>query len=306
MKHQIIIKYFVAIVFATVIITGCEKAQYQTVGGYDFEYIIANKGKKPKQGEYVYYHVTSRAEDKVIKSSRRSQFPQVFEIPNEEKLKSYQSPFLEVLSEMSVGDSVHVTQSLEDMRRLPTEYGDAKELIYGVTLLRILSKEEYEEDRLKQKIVADGPKQLYKEQEAKVEEIMSSFFGLSLEDRFNGFETTESGIKYKVLSESNEGQIPELNRHMIDLSYYACLSDGDKLDSSFKYGIPYTFLRGAGTVMPGWNEITGYLREGDEAIVYIPSEQAFGERAFKGNVEIPANEDLYFYMKIEELKDIKN
>lgn len=306
MRHQIIRKYIVAIVFAAVIITGCEKAQYQTVGGYDFQYIVANKGKKPKQGEYVYYHVTSMAKGRVIKSSRTSQFPQVFEIPDEEKLMSYQSPFLEVLPEMSVGDSVNVVQSLEGMRRLPAEYGDAKELIYGVTLLSILSKEEYEADRQRQKNVSDGPKQLYKNKESKAEAIMTAFFSQSEEDRFDGFKSTESGIKFKLLFENEEGQIPEINRHMIDLSYYACLSDGKKLETSFKYGIPYTFLRGAGTVMPGWNEITGYLREGDEAIVYIPSEQAFGERAFKGNVEIPANEDLYFYMKIEELKDIKN
>lgn len=283
----------------------CGSPGGKTLSGYDYQVINSNKGKKPQEGDYVYYHVTSRAEDRIIKTSRKSKFPQVFEIPDLQKLQSYDSPFLEVLIEMSEGDSIHVIQSIKDLRRVPPEYGNAKYVEYGVTLLQILNQEEYEADRQSQKGQAEIEKQSYRDLEQQAEEMLKSFFEKPLNSRFDGFLTTDSGIMYKIISENENKPFPNNNQHMIDLSYYACMSDGSKIESSFKYGIPYSFVRGADKVMPGWNEVTGYIREGAEAIVFIPSDQAFGDRAFKGNVNIPANEDLYFYMKIEQIKDLQ-
>lgn len=296
-------KYFFLIILTLTILLSCGQKEGITLSGYKYQMIKSNKGHTPQPGQIVYYHVTTMADDKVIKTTRSQERPQVFEMEEDQKLMELESPFLDILKYLSIGDSAVVFQTVASGKRLPSEYGDAEEVVYGVYLENIITQEEYETDRDKERTELQADKQTYREKEPRAQQAMDSLFSKDKESRLEDFITTESGLKYKILKQGSSSVLAEDGKHIIDLSYYGCLSSGKKFESSYKYGIPYRFVKGSGNIMPGWNEAAGLLTEGTESIIFVPSNLAFGERAFKGNVDIPANEDLYFHFVIEEVME---
>ena len=68
-------------------------------------------------------------------------------------------------------------------------------------------------------------------------------------------------------------------------------------DSSFERGVPATFpLNG---VIPGWGEALQHMRVGDEWMIYIPSELAYGEHPEEhGAGELPPNSTLTFRVQL--------
>jgi FKBP-type peptidyl-prolyl cis-trans isomerase len=53
---------------------------------------------------------------------------------------------------------------------------------------------------------------------------------------------------------------------------------------------PFSFVLGAGQVIPGWDEGVATLRVGDTARLTIPPEKTYGEQGYPG--VIPANATL--------------
>jgi len=288
-----------------ILLNACTEASFQTVGGYEYKIIASNSGKKPVEGDYVYYHVTSYVKQQLINTSRKNDFPQVYQIQTDSQLIKMESPFIEVLHKMTEGDSAVVIQSLEKVRRVPDEYKDAREIIYGVRLVRILNQKEYDEDKLMQRKTISDSKQAYRNRESKARTALQDLLNIHQEVRFMNFNVTASGLKYKILYDPKTNKKATLNEHMIDLSYYGLIANGEKLGSSYQLGMPYRYVVGTDNVMPGWNELATLFSIGTEAIVYLPADLAYGSRNFKGDVEIPPNSDLIFHIIIENILPIK-
>ncbi len=107
---------------------------------------------------------------------------------------------------------------------------------------------------------------------------------------------TKSGL-YFIETKRGNG-IKPTRRVKVKVHYEGWLLDGTKFDSSIDRGIPFTFTLGAGQVIEGWDEGVALMEEGGEAILILPQDLGYGNRA-TGN--IPAYSPLVFQVKLIEI-----
>jgi FKBP-type peptidyl-prolyl cis-trans isomerase FklB len=89
-----------------------------------------------------------------------------------------------------------------------------------------------------------------------------------------GVKTLPSGVQYKVIKEGT-GAIPS-DTSLVKVNYEGRLVNDTIFDSSYKRGEPALFR--ANQVIKGWTEALCHMPEGSIWEVYIPQEQAYGER----------------------------
>ena len=78
------------------------------------------------------------------------------------------------------------------------------------------------------------------------------------------------------------------------------LTNGVKFDSSRDNGEPIQFPLCTGRVIKGWDEAFSNLRVGDQAILVIPANLAYGSRGAGG--VIPPDATLIFVVELVEVK----
>lgn len=110
-------------------------------------------------------------------------------------------------------------------------------------------------------------------------------------EREVGFETTDTGLKYKITTEG-DGPKPQIGDQVL-VEYRGTLEDGTEFDSG---QIPFTL--GVGNVIPGWDEGIGLLNEGSSATLIIPPDLGYGA---SGQGSIPPNATLYFDVTLLEV-----
>ncbi|MDT0644713.1 peptidylprolyl isomerase [Zunongwangia sp. F363] len=113
-----------------------------------------------------------------------------------------------------------------------------------------------------------------------------------------GFEKTESGLRYKIEKEGNG--IKAEKGKSVSVHYKGMLADGTVFDSSYKRKQPLEFPVGVGHVIAGWDEGILKLKVGDQARFVIPSHLAYGERGAGG--VIPPNAALVFDVELMDVK----
>ncbi len=89
-----------------------------------------------------------------------------------------------------------------------------------------------------------------------------------------------NGIYYKVLTEG-KGAVPAADAR-VKVNYEGKTIDGNIFDSSYQRNEPTTLY--ANQVIPGWREALSHMPVGSKWIVYIPQEQAYGNRQ-TGNIK---------------------
>ena len=103
---------------------------------------------------------------------------------------------------------------------------------------------------------------------------------------------TSSGLKY-VIYKQGEGKSPKATDE-VTVHYVGTLTDGQQFDSSIDRGEPTTFP--LNRVIPGWTEGLQLMKEGGEAVFFIPSDLAYGEQGAPG--AIPPNSTLIFWVQL--------
>ncbi|HAI17847.1 MAG: peptidylprolyl isomerase [Xanthomarina sp.] len=109
-----------------------------------------------------------------------------------------------------------------------------------------------------------------------------------------GFEETESGLRYQILQKGT-GKQAEKGK-TVSVHYKGQLADGTVFDSSYKRKQPLEFPVGVGQVIPGWDEGIQLLQVGDKARLVIPSDLGYGSRGAGG--VIPPDATLIFDVEL--------
>ena len=78
---------------------------------------------------------------------------------------------------------------------------------------------------------------------------------------------------------------------VITVHYVGTLTGGQKFDSSYDRGNPYTFRLGAGSVIAGWDQGLVGMKVGGKRRLTIPPNLAYGSQ---GNGPIPGNATILF------------
>ena len=94
--------------------------------------------------------------------------------------------------------------------------------------------------------------------------------------------------------EKGAGDLPEIGRN-VSVNYHGMLTNGNVFDSSFDRGQPFNFHLGTGRVIQGWDEGIAKLPIGSKAVLIIPANLGYGERAMPN---IPANSTLVFDVEV--------
>ncbi len=90
-----------------------------------------------------------------------------------------------------------------------------------------------------------------------------------------GVQALDNGVYYEVITEG-KGEIPADANAKVKVHYEGKLIDGTVFDSSIERGEPTTFR--CNQVIPGWTNALTHMPVGSKWIVYIPQDQAYGER----------------------------
>lgn len=113
-----------------------------------------------------------------------------------------------------------------------------------------------------------------------------------------GFEQTESGLRYQII-QKGEGVQPNSGQ-TVSVHYKGMFPDGTEFDNSYKRGNPIEFPVGTGQVIGGWDEGIQLLKVGDKARFVIPSHLAYGSRGAGG--VIPPDATLVFDVELMDVK----
>lgn len=109
---------------------------------------------------------------------------------------------------------------------------------------------------------------------------------------------TASGLKYVIAKEGTGKQPTATDK--VTVHYVGTLPNGFQFDSSIDRGEPTSFpLNG---VIPGWTEGLQLMKEGGEAVFYIPGNLAYGENGVpdpqNGGYLIPPSSPLLFWVEL--------
>lgn len=110
----------------------------------------------------------------------------------------------------------------------------------------------------------------------------------------SGIDTLSDGIQYKIEKEGTGAKPTETD--VVKVNYVGTTIDGTEFDSSIKRGEPAEFQ--LNRVIPGWTKALKEMPVGSKWTIYIPAEQAYGQR---GGGPIGPNETLIFEVELLEI-----
>ncbi|MBY5960165.1 FKBP-type peptidyl-prolyl cis-trans isomerase [Membranicola marinus] len=261
-----------------------------------FRYNIYKTGSSndlPQPTQYVYFKAGVLLDDTSVLQPLSDIVR--FQIPADTTPVDQVNPIVNILQQMSVGDSANVYVDLDSIPQAKMQFPDNKyinnyflvqDIVDEETALDAIAKEK-EENMIKM--------QKAKEKSGKVD----SLVGLYLDKYKKGeldsdLQKLESGLEIYTIE---PGSGDPVGNNQVEVHYWGVLEeDGKMFDNSYDRGMPFPLTVGAGSVIKGWDEGVAKLHPGEEALLFIPSELGYGEQGAGG--DIPANADLVFFVEV--------
>ena len=130
---------------------------------------------------------------------------------------------------------------------------------------------------------------------AKREKQLAAFLA-TLTKQYPGkkIESSKLGVKYLVIKPGTGEKVGK--NKLIKAHYTGSFPGGKKFDSSRDRGKPFEFTVGVGNVIRGWDEALSDMKVGEQRILVIPPELAYGKRSVGG--VIPPNATLVFDVEL--------
>ncbi|XP_047069159.1 peptidyl-prolyl cis-trans isomerase FKBP62-like [Lolium rigidum] len=111
------------------------------------------------------------------------------------------------------------------------------------------------------------------------------------------------GLKKKLLKEGEGWERPETGDE-VEVHYTGTLLDGTKFDSSRDRGTPFKFKLGQGQVIKGWDQGIKTMKKGENAVLTIPPDLAYGQAG--SPPKIPPNATLQFDVELLSWASVKD
>lgn len=272
--------------------------------GYKYiKHTNSTEGESPKIGDYGFVNISVYQDDSLVNSTYQMgrtvpiSVPDLSQIPADQKGVGKANPVADVLSLMKVGDSITVDVPIDSAMRKSPALANAKKLSYAIVLEEVKTKDQYNEYLAEQRKASDEKANEMKAQEAAVAEqlgaIVKDYVAGKNKDKIK---STSSGLKYMIIEEGT-GKQAEAGKS-VDVMYYGMLPSGEEFDNSYKRGQEFSFPLGQGQVIKGWDEGIALLKEGSKAVLFIPSDLAYGDQ---GTGKIPAKSELMFYVELKKV-----
>ncbi|GHU82075.1 peptidylprolyl isomerase [Spirochaetia bacterium] len=120
-----------------------------------------------------------------------------------------------------------------------------------------------------------------------------------IETKYPNAKTTGTGLRY-IIQKEGTGNKPAPGSS-VAVNYKGMFLSGEVFDASDVHGGPLELNVGTGQVISGWDQTLLDMRQGEQRLVIIPPELAYGERG-AGNGAIPGNSYLVFEMELTEIR----
>ncbi|MCE9547748.1 MAG: FKBP-type peptidyl-prolyl cis-trans isomerase [Planctomycetia bacterium] len=120
--------------------------------------------------------------------------------------------------------------------------------------------------------------------------------GAADKDAPKTFETTKSGLKYRVLRKGT-GAAPKAT-DTVEVNYHGWLDDGTVFDSSYRRNKSIAF--GLNQVIPGWTEGMQLVGKGGMIELEIPANLGYGDRG--AGASVPPKATLHFLVELIDVK----
>lgn len=179
------------------------------------------------------------------------------------------------MDKLSYGLGLGIGQQLLQMNIEGLELDDFFSAIKDVLTGKKPQVDHHEAQLLVQNYFQKKEEQMQKEREAagRKAKVEGEKF-LAENAKKEGVKTLANGVQYKVIKEGT-GAIPT-DTSLVKVHYEGRLINDSIFDSSYKRGEPTTFR--ANQVIKGWTEALCHMPAGSVWEVYIPQDQAYGER----------------------------
>jgi FKBP-type peptidyl-prolyl cis-trans isomerase len=259
----------------------------------------AGNGIQGTLGDAAIFDVALYRDDSLLFSSAKEGRPMVSKI---EDAKAAEDPFSKLIQEaiglLKMGDSATFLFPMDTVTVKPQGFENAKMAKFVISVHKIKLKADIEKRNTELKVLMDSiqaSRPVFMARAKAVEDSTATIaknYGAGQLPK--NIITLPSGLKIAILREGM-GNLPKKGE-LILVNYCGTLKNGTKFDDSYSRGEPFSFPIGVGQVIPGWDEGLMQLKEGTTAVLFVPSQLAYGEQAQSS--EIPANSDLVFYVEL--------
>ncbi|MBI5218973.1 MAG: FKBP-type peptidyl-prolyl cis-trans isomerase [Bacteroidia bacterium] len=279
--------------FAIIIITGCENNIFpgytKTVSGIYYKIHKFGEGtQKPKPTDYITVDIEYRTikQDSVFFSGRRK---------FQTTLPDYPGSVDECFAMMSVDDSAgFIINAYKFFRKtikapLPSFFNSKSNIRINVKLLNIQSRADF----LKEK---EEFLSWIKDLEEYEKTILRHF----IKEKDISIQPARSGLYCIKTIKTNGAQVK--NGDLVIVHYEGQYLNGKYFDSTKERNMPFELLYGKEMqVVKGLEEGIGMMREGEKAILIMPSKLAFGQKGSSTGI-IPPYTTVIFRVEVLSIK----
>ena len=277
-------RYLILILFS-IIFTSCVDNEKVLDNGVKLKYIKNGSGKTIMDGEILELNI------EYLDYEGESIFKSEDPILQQKDSLWSNIPFLNVLSNLKVGDSVYFQLTYDQfLGFIPgADYPDSiggEFMNFYAGIESIMTQEVFEEKQREQyeKMKMNDDKQLSNDLE-----LIDNYLK---ENNINATRT-ESGLRI-VVEKKGEGRLAAPGDN-VSVHYTGMLLNGEVFDSSLERQ-PLSFTLGQGMVIKGWDEGITYFNKNSKGTIYIPSNLGYGANGAGG--VIPPNAVLVFEVEL--------
>jgi len=276
---------------------GSEKTS-KTKSGFSVIFHESNDGATAQEGEWMYFRYTERRNQDVVYSLEENLPDAKFKVPGESSTdQSLRKYITEALLLMSPGDSVTMVMPYSDEYASIMQWGPGDTSYFDLKLTAVKDEESYQADLEAERQAQIELQKINAEKADKLEAELKGHVDAYNAGTLKDVKTFPSGLKMHILKEGDGAMAAQGDR--VNVDYFGMLLDGTPFDNSIKRGTPFNFALGRQQVIAGWDEALSNVKEGTKAVIFLPSDLAYGERGSPPT--IPPNSELAFFIEFHSI-----